>query len=167
MVLAKGRAHVEVMPQELALDGAGLAEFVERLPGILRRMLGLNARLPKTVFTDRGTGMYSPQGHIVGYYAEALEEAGFEPFWGHDASQQAPDMADLLLHENAVGLFRARMRKEKPVVVPWAETVELWTERARKVVQWMNDGDTLDRLCRRFPERVQACLDAGGERLPR
>ena len=167
MVLAKGKAHVEVMPQDWNLDGVGLAEFVARLKGILRRMLGLYARLPKTVFTDRGTGMYSPQGHIVRYYAEALDEAGFETFWGHDASQQAADMPDLLLHENAVGVFRNRMRKEKPVVVPWKETVEMWTERAAKVVQWMNDGDALDRLCRRFPERVQACSDAGGERLPR
>ena len=111
--------------------------------------------------------MYSPQGYIVGYYAQALEEAGLKTFWGNDASEQAADMPDLLLHENAVGMFRKRMRKEKPVVVPWKETVDMWAERAAKVVRWMNEGDSLKRLCRRFPERVQACSDAGGERLAR
>ena len=167
MVLAKGKAHVEVMPQEWALDGVGLSQFVERLKGILRRMLGLNARLPKVVFTDRGTGMYSPQGYMVGFYQQALADAGFEPYWGNDATQQAPDMPDLLLHETAVGMFRNRMRKEKPITVPWKESVAQWAERAQKVVEWMNERDGLDRLCRRFPERVQQCYDVAGERLPR
>ena len=65
IVLAKGKVHVETMPHNWPLDSSGVAMFVDRLAGILRRMLGLNARLPKVVFTDRGTGMYSPQGTVT------------------------------------------------------------------------------------------------------
>ena len=38
MVVARGKAHVEVMPQSWELNGQGLADFVHRLPGILRHM---------------------------------------------------------------------------------------------------------------------------------
>ena len=90
MVLAKGRVHVELMPQDWALDSAGLAEFVRRLPGILRRLLGLSARLPKVVFTDRGTGMYSPQGFIAGAYEQALADAGFKAYLGCRCAHAIP-----------------------------------------------------------------------------
>ena len=49
MVLARGVVHVEVLPESWKLDGAGLALFVEKLPGSLRKMLGADARLPRTV----------------------------------------------------------------------------------------------------------------------
>ena len=119
MVLAKGDAHVELMPHDWALTGGGLAAFVQRLPGIMRRMLGITARVPKIVFTDRGTGMYTPQGFIVRDYEFALSDVGLQPFWGADATPQAPDMPDVLLHETAVGMFRNLLRKEKPAVEPW------------------------------------------------
>ena len=38
---------------------AGAAMCVERLPGLLRKMLGRDARLPRTLFTDRGPGFYN------------------------------------------------------------------------------------------------------------
>ena len=72
MVLARGVAHVEVLPPDWTLNGSGLATFVDRLPQILRKMLGPEARLPRHVFTDRGTGMYTPQGKAVNAYAEAV-----------------------------------------------------------------------------------------------
>ena len=165
MVLAKGKAHVEVTPADWSLDGLGLAMFVQRLPGILRRLLGVHARLPKTVFTDRGTGMYSPHGSIVSFYEDALEQAGFKPFWGSDAGQQSPDMPDVLLHETAVAMFRRKMRTQKPVVAPWKETLEQWAERAGKVVAWMNSECNLDSLCRKFPERLDRLQRNGGDRL--
>ena len=65
MVLSRGVVHVEVMPAEWKLDGDGLALFVERLPGVLRKMLGREARLHRNVFTDRGTGMCIPKGLVV------------------------------------------------------------------------------------------------------
>ena len=133
------------------MDGTGLAQFVERLPAILRGMLGEDARLPRVIFTDRGTGMYSPQGFVVGTYEAAVADAGVRLFWRPDASKQSPDMPDLLLHETAVAQFRQRIRKEKPIVRPWLETSQQWTDRARKVVQWMNDNYDLEGLCKDFP----------------
>lgn len=123
-------------------------------------------KLPKTVFTDRGAGMYSPQGLMVGHFEAALGEAGFSTYWGHDASTQAPDMPDVLLHETAVAMFRKRMRKEKPSVAPWNETVEMWQARAQRAVNWMNSDCDLDGLCRQWPRRLFELRDAGGDRLP-
>ena len=165
MVLTRGRAHVEVMPHDWELDGAGLAQFVERLPGLLRRMFGPLARLPRTVFTDRGTGMYSPGGLIVGRFEAAIKESGMRTFWGPDAAMQSPDMSDLLLHETAVALFRKGMRSEKPCVAPWQETQAQWTERAARVVDWMNTSCDLTALCHEFPQRLVAVRDAEGDRL--
>ena len=109
--------------------------------------------------------MYSPQGSIVGFYEEALTQTGFKSFWGPDASQQSPDMPDVLLHETAVAIFRKRMRQQKPVVAPWKETLEQWTERAENAVAWMNSDCDLGSLCRKFPERLRRLRENGGERL--
>ena len=133
------------MPADWPLDSSGVATFVERLPRILRRMLGPRARLPNVVFTDRGTGMYSPQGAVTHLYEEALEASGFSLDWGADASVQAPDMPDVLLHETAVAMFRNRLRRERPAVLPWEETQEQWACRADKVVQWLNGALQLER----------------------
>lgn len=65
MVLSRGVVHVEVMPPNWQLNGRGLADFVERLPTVLMKMLGQDARMPRNVFTDRGTGMYNPQGNYL------------------------------------------------------------------------------------------------------
>ena len=110
--------------------------------------------------------MYSPQGFIAGACEQALADAGFKAYWGADARTQSPDMPDVLLHETAVGMFRKRLRREKPVVAPWLESVEQWSERAGKVVQHMNANYDLDGLCRRFPERLNELLQNSGERLP-
>ena len=114
MVVARGVVHVEVMPANWSLDGKGLAFFVERLPRILRKMLGPSALLPRHILTDRGTGMYNPVGKVVQAYAAAVENAGFNLHWGLDSSRQSPDMGDVLLHETAVSWFRERMKAEKP-----------------------------------------------------
>ena len=165
MVLAKGRAHVEIMPDDWTLDGKGVAQFVLRLPGILRRMLGLRARLPKIVFTDRGTGLYSPQGCMVAAYEEALDTVGLKGFWGHDARAQAPDTPDLLLHETAIAHFRSQMRREKPAVVPWQESVQQWSDRAEICVGYMHAQYNLASLCRAFPKRMRELQAKQGERL--
>ena len=167
VVLARGKIHVEVMPAYWPLDSSGVATFVERLPRILRCMLGCRARLPSIVFTDRGTGMYSPHGAVTQFYDEALTATGFSLYWGADASVQAPDMPDVLLHETAVAMFRNRLRREKPVVLPWLETQEQWAARAEKVVEWMNANCNLVGLCRKFPERLHELLGRGGDRLVR
>ena len=92
MVLARGVVHVEVLPQDWEVDGEGMAFAIRLLPKVLRRMLGESARLPRTLCTDRGTGMYSPAGHVVHEYAAAVEEAGFHLLWGPCAKRQAWDI---------------------------------------------------------------------------
>ena len=117
------------------------------------------------MFTDRGAGMYTPQGFIVRDYEFALSGVGLQPFWGADATSQAPDMPDVLLHETAVGMFRNLLRKEKPAVKPWKESVEQWQQRAEKCIRHMNSKFDLQGLCRRFPRRLRKLEEAKGERL--
>ena len=128
-------------------------------------MLGEAAPLPRNVFTDRGTGLYSSQGFVVGKYEAAIRKAGFSLYWGADASSQAPDMGDLLLHETGVSWFRKRMREEKPVVKPWLETYEQWAERARRAVQGINADYDVRGLCKQFPGRLAKCVAKEGDRL--
>ena len=128
-------------------------------------MLGPDARLPRTLFTDRGTGLFNSRGRAVKAYSAAAKGAGFRLYWGNDASQQSPDMPDLLLHETAVAWFRRKLSKQRPVCVPWEETVAQWTARARRVVAFLNDNYRVDRLCQQFPTRLRACRDSDGERL--
>ena len=82
-----------------------------------------------------------------------------------DASSQAPDMGDILLHETGVSWFRKRMREEKPVVKPWLETYEQWTERARRAVQGINADYDVRGLCKQFPGRLAKCVAKEGDRL--
>ena len=126
-----------------------------------------DARLPRTMFTDRGTGMYSGMGSVVHAYEEAVDAEGFKLFWGPDASRQSPDMGDMLLHETAVSWFRAGMKKEAPVVQPWKESREEWAARARRVVRRMNSEHNVRGLCLEFPSRLQAVQDRLGDRLPK
>ena len=165
IILTRGVVHVEVMPDDWTLDGPGLAAFVERLPSALRKMLGPSARLPRMLFTDRGTGMYASNGQAVSAYAQAVNDNGFRLYWGEDAAQQSPDMGDLLLHETAVAWLRKGMAKEKPNVLPWKETQQQWTQRIHRVVQNINDDFNVRGLCREFRARLEATAATEGERL--
>ena len=102
MVLTQGKVAVHMLPESWSVCGEGMAHAATMLPQVLQSMLGPHARLPRVLFTDRGTGMYAPSGRIVHAFNEAVRQQGFRTFWGEDASRQAPDMPDLLLHETAV-----------------------------------------------------------------
>lgn len=167
MVVARGVVAVEVMPEDWHVNGEGLAEVVERLPDVLRRMLGKDALLPRVLFTDRGTGMYTANGNIVKKFAQAVETSGFRTYWGSNAKEQAPDMGDLLLHETAVSWFRSKMKREKPVVLPWCETRAQWKARAARCVKAINAEYDVAGLCRGFPARLADCQDRLGDRLPK
>ena len=130
-------------------------------------MLGERSRLPRTVFTDRGIGMYNPQGQVVHAYADAVHRNHFHLYWGSDASQQSPDMGDVLLHETAVSWFRNVLRRLKPEVLPWEETQTQWLRRASKAVAFVNKEYNVAGLCRQFPQSIQDLVDSGGERLPK
>ena len=165
MMLARGKIHVQVIPENWTVNGEGLAAVVKMLPSVLRKMLGLGAHLPRNVFTDRGTGMYTSSGKIVEKYRQAIDEAGFSVYWGPDARRQSPDMGDMLLHETAVAWFRRRMRAERPVCVPWEETRVQWAHRAKRVLDHINSHYDVAGLCRQFPESLHAVTDSGVERL--
>ena len=167
LILTRGTMHVEVMPSSWRANGQGFAVFVERLPAIMQRLLGAGARRPRTVFTDRGPGMYTSMGMAVKEYSGALGKAGLRSYWGADAAAQSPDMPDLLLHETAVSWFRLRMSKERPVCLPWHETDAQWIARARKVCDAINYTYDVPSLCRAFPDRLSRALECDGERLPK
>ena len=112
MILARGRVHIEVAGGNFKQTGTGMADVVANLEKMLRKMLGRGAALPRIVMTDRGPGFFnSLSGHIVKAYGEALHSHGFRPFAVEDASEQPPDIPDLLLHETAIGWVRNYMRK--------------------------------------------------------
>ena len=165
IVLARGVVAVEMLPEEWTLTGEGMADVVALLPKILHRMLGNDVPLPRVLFTDRGTGMYAPNGKVVHAYSDAVDEAGFRLYWGPDAKKQSPDMGDLLLHETAVSWFRNRMRLERPVGLPWLESREQWAARAQRCVRTINNEHDVAALSRSFPARLLECRDKGGERL--
>ena len=115
-------------------------------------MLGPRALLPRTLFTDRGTGMYTPLGQAVHAHATAAGNAGFRLFWGGNAEEQAPDMVDLLLHETVVAWFRGKLRRTKPQVLPWMETRAQWAARAASCVRPINAEYNVAGLCAEFPD---------------
>eukprot|EP00973_Karenia_brevis_P074488 10350881-Karenia_brevis.AAC.1 len=66
MVLTRGKVRLVVMDKEWEQTSHGMATFVNKLPGILRGMLGPRAFLPRTILSDRGTGFYqSSHGTIT------------------------------------------------------------------------------------------------------
>ena len=166
MVLARGVVHVEVMPEGWQVNGDGMATFVRQLPAQQRKMLG-NTPLPRMLFTDRGTGMYTPARKVATQFHRAVIDAGFTVFRGEDASVQSPDMGDVLLHETVVAWFRKRMREEPPAGAPWEETQRGWGVRARRAVAAINENCQVSALCREFPQRLQALVDGEGKRLPK
>ena len=124
-----------------------------------------SSTLPRTLFTDRGTGMYAPLGMVVHAYAAAVAAAGFWLHWGQNAEEQAPDVGDLLLQETAVAWFRGKMRRTKPTVVPWEETRAQWAVRAARSVKAIKSEYNVQGLCAEFPCRLRECMEHGGERL--
>ena len=51
-------------------------------------MLGPDARLPRTLFTDRGTGLFNSRGRAVKAYSAAAKAAGFRLYWGDETVAQ-------------------------------------------------------------------------------
>ena len=136
-----------------------MAHVVASLPGILRRMLGPRSTLPRTLWTNRGTGMYSPLGMVVHAYAGAAASAGFRLDWGDNAEEQAPDMCDLLLHDVAVALPREKMRRTKPTGLPWEDARAQWAARASRCVKAIQTEYNAKGLCAEFPGRLRKFME--------
>ena len=167
MILARGRVHIQVMGESFQQTGSGMANVVANLDKTLRKMVGRSAALPRIVMTDRGPGFFnSLSGRIVKAYGEALQTHGFRPFAGEDASQQPPDIPDLLLHETAIGWVRNYMRKH-----PFDRSGSLDDQENRlrsllsECASHINAEYDVDGLCYRFPGRLQEMIDKQGERL--
>ena len=140
IVLARGRVHVQVMGRDWEQNGAGQAKLVERLPQILKKMLGQSEALPHTVFSDRGPGFYHPsQGTINPDYAAALTKYGFSSWAGDHALWQPGDIPDLLLHETAVSWVRKFLRQH-PVKIGenMTRNIERLEEKLQEAVEHIN-----------------------------
>ena len=107
IALTRGTVRLAPMGRVLEQTGDGMATFIYRLPGILRKMCGASAPLPRLVFSDRGPGFHqAPNGTIIEAYSTAVRATKLKAFAGPDASWQPPDLADLLMHETVAAWVR-------------------------------------------------------------
>ena len=137
------------------------------MPVLLKKMLGTQSPLPRTIVTDRGPGFYqASSGTIVAAYKEALSHNKFIAFAGDEAKWQPPDLPDVLLHETAVawvrGFFKRRPFKVKKKV---NHNVTIFAKMLRHCELHINKNYDVAGLCTAFPKRIQALIKAKGERL--
>ena len=140
VVLCKGKVHIEVMGQEWHQDSAGQAQFVKKLPKIMKKMHKGDDNLPSVVFTDRGPGFYHPStGSICPDYQAALAECGLSAWAGDHSKWQPPDIADVLLHETSVAWIRKFMRQH-PVKITsnLAQNISNLEAKLQKAQQHIN-----------------------------
>ena len=78
-----------------AAEYAPEAEFIAKLPKILRRMTGPKGSLPRTIVTDRGPGFFSKNGYFIKEYKNALKKS----LEGITEEYQATDKGDLDIKE--------------------------------------------------------------------
>ena len=120
VALTRGVFGVKVFLPETQFPGetpGGARTIVNHLPGLLRKMLGSGAKLPRTIFSDRGPGFYHRRwGTITGDYASACRSVGCTPWAGSNSKEgpraQPPDIGDVLLHETAVSWLRREEIKD-------------------------------------------------------
>ena len=169
VVLARGKVGVVFMPKGWRQSGPGVAQFVEQLEDKLREMLGPAERLPRTICSDRGPGLYqNGSGYIVEAYRKAANEAGFHTLAGNDASTQPPDMADFWPHETAVSWIRAFMKKHPLKKGVGLDQMEKdFQATMKEAVRHVNTNYNVDGLCRSFPTRFSELVAAKGGRLKR
>ena len=166
VALAKGKVVLQAMPLDFVQNGYGMAEFVNKLPSLLRKRLG-SQPLPKFVMTDRGPGLFqASSGTIVAAYRDALHANGFKPFAGEEAKWQPPDVPDILLHETVVSWVRAYFRKQPFKWLPKVEdNMKLFKMRMKKCETHINNSYDVLGLCKAFPKRLDELIAAGGDRL--
>ena len=164
MVLSRGVVHVEVMPSGCKLDGDGLSSSVHKLLEVLRKMFGPEARLPRNVFTDRGTGMCIPNGTVVDKYSEAIADNGFQLYWDVDAHRQSPDIGDILSQETAVSWFRRLMKTRSLSCLHLRRRLRSG-QSARLVTRTITRNYDVASLCAEFPSRLSEVVDREGDRL--
>ena len=166
LVMSRGRIAVEVMPEGWKDDAAGMAMFAQRLPGVLKRMMGRGTATPKVLYSDRGPGMFVPRtGQATGAYAEGVQKAGLRLYTGTDASRQPADLADVLLHETAIACFKRNLAAASPAGDPWKETHQQFQARVASVVKEANKRCNFRLLCCEYLTRLETLVQQKGDRL--
>ena len=174
LVVARGVLGVTVFTDVDSFPGetqAGAAMCVERLPGLLRKMLGRDARLPRTLLTDRGPGFYNRfYGTVTGDYEGACRKHGFRLWAGTNSKvgprRQPPGIADVLPHETVTAWVRARLiQTARELRRPWEETPEAFARRMAGVVNDINQTCRVWAAAADFPDRLLDLVRRQGDRL--
>jgi hypothetical protein len=166
MVFARGKVRLVIMKDDWTQTAAGMATMVGQLPKLLENMFG-DAPKPRVMFTDRGPGFYQgSHGTVCRAYKKALDDHGFRPFAGDNASWQPADIADLLLHESVAAGIRKYFRGNP---IKWidnqAKNYEVFTARLKACEKHINQHHNLSSLSLSFPKRVKKLLKEKGRRL--
>jgi hypothetical protein len=115
--------------------------------------------------SDRGPAFYhAPTGQITPQYQEALRSHGLRPMMGDDASKQAGDSQEVMLHETAIAWLRKRLARSLPPK-PWLETRDEYGARLKREAQAINELYDVEGLCHRFPARLELLIAKEGDRL--
>ena len=93
-----------------------------------------------------------------------MESNELRAYYGDDARVQPGNLQEVLLHETAVAWIRRREETTRPRE-PWKETLEEFGARLRGVCQDINDSCDVEGLCRALLMRVQALVEAQGDRI--
>jgi hypothetical protein len=167
VVVTRGVVKFEVMGADWGQTGDGMAEFVQKLPGALTKMLGHGTVKPKVIMSDRGPGFYqSSRGVIVDKYRAALRTHGFRPFAGDDGKWQPPDLADLFMHETVAAWVRQYFRKHPVVKNQTLAVNEAAVIAGLKACEkFINEEYDVESLCSSMPRRVEEIRKRRGDRL--
>ena len=101
---------------------------------------------------------------ITDAFKAALAGNNLRTYYGDDASVQPGNLREGLLHETAVAWVRRREEATRPREA-WKETVAEFGARLRKICQDINDSCDVEGLCRGLPRRVEALVEAHGDRI--
>ena len=166
VVVARGKVRLVPMDADWEQTGHGMAKFIKKLPGILRKMCGANS-VPRYVFSDRGPGFFhASSGAIVDAYMDALQQNKLKPFAGEDASWQPSDLADLFMHETVAAWVRKYFQSN-----PLCKTADLkknwrsFDKGIKDCEKHINKSHDVHGLCRAMPMRLRQLRDSGGDRL--
>ena len=108
-VLARGKLHVIILGDGFVGEATeGVAELVAQVRAAINiRFPGDDQ--PDILFVDRGVGFWNPNGGMITReFKAAVEESGFQTFYGDDGWKQPGKLADVLLHETAVAWIRKK-----------------------------------------------------------
>ena len=164
-VVVGGELHVECFNADfLGECPEGAQPAVQKLAPILDIRFP-NGTKPKIVMTGKGKGFFHGfTNEIIDEHKAGLHSVGLRAFMGDDARRQCGDLQDLMLHEIAVAWICAKMLLSCPARA-WEETREQYIARLKACAADINATCDVERLCRAFPKRVQAVLDAKGGRI--